>query len=679
MNFMVSWKAGDRKACLSTAVACRAATAGALAVLLLVCSRANAMASKMFHLERPRWGTQLEYAFRENEQITPTRQSRGVSHQYTEGLTLAGSGYVYHPALLVFDLNFEPKWEQQRQKYEPGEDSSLDSFFLDYGFDATLFQHRSVFLQLRARQNTFTSSSSLSSTTTSESSEYGSTLVYKSKEFPTRFSYLNNEQKQQGFYTSTQAGDSLRLSSSNRRERQQTSLNAEWDKRRRDAQGLSQTTENASLRLSNALDLTADRRIRLSSAVSTRWTENDAMASSNVELNEFLAWQHTDPKKRLQINSSYSARYAANRRDGRLSEDIPLEARLSLSHLLYENLRSSLDGNVGHNKFAGGSEQAYGGRVNFDYTRPVPMGSIFLNLGQGYQVTDRTVTAEFVEVPRLAPEPLSFGLFGARLANRNVDLMTIELFRADGFTYDRKDYDIVEAGAFVEIRPVFLSPLAGDIGNGKRVSASYSYRSDPSARQGTLSRTFGAGFFFWSALNLRYQLTLSEGKLLGGTPPDQLADDTVQNVTAQLRYRWSDTQFSYDDEKRAFGNSSRRWQVRQNFTWRPWRDLSLAVGGSYGESELLDTGSSGTSYGLDASGQWQPLPNQQWRLQAFQRINTSNRPDRNESVGLGLSYLRRLGLWKLEVNYRHIMDQQPLIGQERSLDTLNMVLRRDLF
>lgn len=663
----------------------RAGVVVLLAAMLVVAGGEKAMA-RMFYLERPRWGAHLDYSFQNSKQSTPSRHSQGTSHRYTEGLKMASRGYLYHPALLVFDLSLEPKWEQQRAKYEPGQASAVSSFFLDYGFDGTLLQRQPVSVQLLARQNTSTTSSSLNPATTSDTSVYGATLVYASRKFPSRLSYTHNEQNQEGFYSSTQSSDTMRLSSSNRAERYHTNLNADWVKRWREAQGPGQASENASFRLTNSLDVTADRRMRLSSALSTNRTEVQDQISSNLALNESLAWQHTDPQKRLQIRSKYTARYTFNSTsytDGatKRSEDIPLEAGVSLSHLLYENLVSSLDGNIGHHKFEGGHAQSYGGGVNFAYSRRVPVGTISLNLGQNYQVSDRTVTADYMEVTRLAPELLTFDQLGARLANRHVDLdRPVELFRSDGFTYAMlSDYDIVPVGDFVEIRPVMGSVLSDDLGNGERVWASYSYSSDPSARLGTLTRSFGAGLSLWSVLDLRYRLARTEGELLAGTPPDHgLADDTMQSVSAQLTYRWSDTLLTYDDEQRAAGNSMRRWQARQKFSWRPRNNISLSVGGSYGELELLDTGSSGRSYRLDARGQWQPRPNQQWRLEAFQNTSTSNRPDRNESSGLGLFYLKRFGVWNMEVNYRHLLDQQPLAGQERSQDTLNLTLRRVL-
>ena len=221
--------------------------------------------------------------------------------------------------------------------------------------------------------------------------------------------------------------------------------------------------------------------------------------------------------------------------------------------------------------------------------------------------------------------------------------------------------------------------LGGAIADGETVLVSYRYQSDPSAKLGTLTRSFGAGLSLWSALTLRYRLSLVQEELLGGTPPETMTDDTIQSVSAQLTYDWSDTLLTADEEKRAAGNSIRRWKVTQSFPWRPRPNLSLAVSGSYGESELLESGSSGRAYGLRASGQWQPRANQQWRMEAFQNITTTDSPTRIESSGLGLFYVWRYAVWSVEADYRYLLDEQPLVDQERTVHSMNLSLRRALY
>lgn len=665
---------GDRSA-LSGGMLCHLGVVAALTAMLVAIAPGKALAG-LFYLERPRLGALLEYSFRESAQTTHAYRSQGTSHRYAEGLSLASRGFVYHPALLAFSLTLEPTWEQQRERYDPGWDTSRRSLFLDYGFDGTLFQQRSLSLQLKARQATATGISSLSPTTTSENRGYGATLVYKSPRFPTILSYLANDQKQEGFYASTESTDTLRLSSSHGSKRYKSTLNADYEQRRREYQGLSQPMESASLRLRNDAKVTADGGMQLASSLTTRWLEVQDQANSNLDLSEILRWRHTQAKQRLQINSDYSARYTANRRNGEGSETIPLSANLSLSHLLYENLLSSLSGHTGYTRFEEGHESSYGGLLNFDYSRRVPKGLIRLTLGHAYQVRDRISTADEIAVfdEQLALDDFAITL----LANRHVDLNSIAVFNSDkSVQYLRGfDYTISEVGDFVRIARV---PLGGAIANGEMVQVSYTFRNDPSAKLGTLTRTFGAGISLWSALDLRYNLSTVREKLLDGIPPETLSDDLTQSVTAQLDYHWSTTLLAYDDEQRAAGNSRRRWRATQSFNVRPRGNLFLALKGIYGESELLDTNVEERAYELRATGQWQPRPNHEWRLEAFRNQVVSTLPDRIESSGYALFYLLRYLIWSVKVDYRHLLDRQPLVGQERTSDTVNLTLQRELY
>lgn len=666
----------------------RAGGAVAVIVALLVTAFGEPAMAKMFHLERPRVGAEFNYVSRDTVQKTPTRQSQGSSHLFTERLTARSSrGYVYHPALLLFDLRFDPVWQQTMEKREPGQDSSAKALSLDYGFNGTLLKDRPVFLQLLAQQGTSSSSGSLRPITTSEKSLHGATLVYSSTDFPTRFSYENSTAKQEGFYSSTENRDNLRLISSNKTERSRTRLNSEYDQRQRDSRGRSQLTDNASFQVTNALDVSTDRRIRLGSSLTTRWTESQSLPSTSLNLGEFLSWQHTEDEQRLQVVSNYSARYTANRRQGELSENIPLEANLLLSHRLYDNLVSSLRGNTGATSFEGGSETKYGGNANFDYNRRVPFGGVSLNMGQSYQITDRTTTTDFILVDN---EELAFvdpefpALGSLPLANRNIDDSSeIEVFPGDPSEWEYElgfDYTVNRDSAFVRIVPVFDSRLEEDIKNGKKALVSYQYRSDPSAKTATQSRSFGAGLSFWSILDLRYQLTMTRQELESGTPSElPLNDDTSQSISAQLRYRWSDTLLTYDNEKRAAGDSRSRWQARQKFYWKPLPDLTLMAGGSYSETEMPEINSNTQTYQLNAGGQWKASANQNWRLDAFQNISSSNRPHSSESTGLGLSYRLRFKAWNLQAGYRHVLDRQPLVGQERSMNTVNLTLSRSFF
>jgi hypothetical protein len=647
----------------------------ALAVLLLT-GMATTAPAQMFYLERPRFGYEFEYLFEQNNQITPTSRREKTSHKSVDGASLAARGFVYHRNFLVFDLRFNPKWEQQEESFTSGEQSSRRNFYLDYSFNGALLQDRKLSLQLFARHVTGTSSSSLSPTTTTENRTYGATLVFKSPALPTRFSYLHNQQYQEGFYASTQSSESLRLSSNYKTARQETFLNGDYEERQRETQSVRLRTENTSLRLSNSLLVTADRLIRLGSGLTTRWTQSARGDSSDLSLGGGLNWQHTPPAQQLQINSNYAARYTANRNEEELRETIPLTTELTLTHLLYENLRTTLRANAGHTTTPEAREINYGGGLAFDYMRRIPAGMMLnLNLGHAYQVNDRISSDEAVASVDESVTLSDFTL--TLLANRYVELASVQVFSPDGWEYLRDvDYSLSPIGNFVQIA---RNPFGGAIAEGETVLVAYRFRSDPSAQRGMLTRTYGAGLARGSVFSLRYSLTLITEELLSGLPPDTLADDTRQNVSAQLNYGWSDTLLTADEDRNTAGNSLRRWRLTQNFRWRPRPDLAVNVAAIYSESELLEIGQKGDAYGLRANAQWQSTPNQQWRFETFRDTSTTNQPTRLENTGLGLFYTWRYGLWRLQADYRFIFEKQPMVGQERTLNSLSLALRRSLY
>ena len=644
--------------------------------VLLVADLGKTARARMFYLERPRLGTELEYAFQQSDQNTPFSRTQGTSDRFTEGLLLATRGFAYHPALFIFDLDLNPKWEQQTQAYDPGQNDSRRSFFLDYGIDGTLLPQRPISVMLLARHNSSTNTTSLASATTGETTLYGASLLSKSKKIPTRLSYTSSERIQEGFYPSTETSDSLSLASTHRSSRYFTNLNADYEMRQRNALGLAQNMDNASARLHNDLQVTDDRRVRLASGVITRAMDTPGLTTSLLDLSEVLNWQHTPEKQRLQVISSYVVNYTANRRDDYLSESMPLAASLTVSHRLYENLVSSLSGNGGHNRFTGGSEDDLGGRLNFDYSRRVPKGLLNLDLGHAYQVRDRTITTDVIDAFD-EPQTLSASVF-TLLANRHVDLATIRVFNADkSREYVLNfDYTVKPVGDFVQIERM---PLGGLISDGQPVLVSYRYQSDPSAKMATLTRSFGTGLSLWSVLPLRYYFTLVQEELLGGLPPETLVDDTLQSYSAQLGHDWSSTLVTLDDEQHAAGNSRRSWKVAQDFHWRLRANLTLGVGGSYGESELLESASSGRAYSLRTTGQYQPDASQNLRLEMFTNTSTTDSPTRNESFGLGLFYVYRFGVWSVQADYRYLSDQQPIVAQEHNLNALNLTLRRNLY
>jgi len=632
------------------------------------------VAARMFYLERPKLGVELSYVFQQDNNQNPSQTTSSRDQRFLESLTLDSRGFVYHPALLQFELDLTPTWQQQNESASRGRTNSNQAFYLDYGFSGAIFQYKPLSLNLRARRNTSTVSYSLSPTTSNENFLWGGTLVYKSRRLPASLSFDRSQLQQSGFFTATEDSDRANFTTTLRGERSQTSFNADYDNRQRVSQGLRQETENSALRLSNGTALSADRRAYLSSSASARRTTSNGDTTETVDISELLNWQHTPADQRLQINSSYSARYSLNQRDGERLETIPLDASLTLSHLLYENLRSLLRIDGGYLKFTGGENRNYGAQLDFGYTRRIPWGQLRVNANNRYQIDDRISNQEIVSVVDESHVLSSFTQ--TLLNNRNVDLTSVQVFRADK-TLEYQlgaDYSLTPAGLFARLTRL----PTGSIADGETVLVSYQYQSDPSAKIATYSRSFGAGLTLWTHLTVDYQLSLADDSPLSGETATIINESTAQTLSVLLQYPWSESELTLSEEKNNSGTSLRSIKGKQKFTWHPRDNISLSLSGAYGESELIDSGKNRQSYDLRTDGRWQPRNNQQWTLSLFQLGEKSNVPDKFVSSGVGLFYLLHYGLWQVEADYKYRRDEQSLVEQKFTQSAFNLRLSRTL-
>ncbi|NOX24995.1 MAG: hypothetical protein GXP59_02555 [Deltaproteobacteria bacterium] len=628
--------------------------------------------ARVFYVTRPRVQADLAYRFKQDKSITPTRRKDNKENLYTEKMTAASRGYIFRPAIFLFDLTLAPSWGQTRARSNPGEAAASRSFSLDYGFDGTLLRNMPYVLNLRANRGFSNSVSSRSLNTTQSSSSYGADLSHYTRTNNYRLDYLTNNRTMEGFYPETTKDASLKFDFNHMNRRHFWSINASHDKNSRSSQGQTSNSAADALSLSDNLQITGDRRVNLSSLFTANRTASQTN-TTNVNVAESLNWRHTPAKQRLQISSHYTAGYTLNLHDGTSSETMPLAASVSLSHKLYDNLLSTLVGSGSYVRFTGGNEKRYGANLAFNYIRSIPWGSINLALGSNYQVDDRTTTSGRIYV---SDEPLVFDNTAINLlVNKGIDLPSIHVFNAGKtIEYDRDfDYIVTLAGGFVRINRI----IGGRIKSGDRALVSYTYDSAASVKTADIGRSFGAGLSLWSVFNIHYSLSLTKADDLGGeasTTP--LADDSNQQVTAKLDFGWSTTSFDAGKQKRVNGYSSRRWQITQSFSKRFLANLSLAASGTYGRSVTLDSGITSQNYSLNFSGGWQPSPYSMWQLEAFQTVMTTNDPLRTESSGVDMSYVYLFRLWSLDLTYSYALDRQPLVGSEHVSNTLNLKLSR---
>ena len=99
-------------------------------VILIITSVKNEKihAAQTFFIERPRLALDFAYEY-ENDKRTGTTESDNTTRTFTEEFNLETNGWIYHPALLIYSLNFSPIWEQSTSRDTNTGDKTSKSFF----------------------------------------------------------------------------------------------------------------------------------------------------------------------------------------------------------------------------------------------------------------------------------------------------------------------------------------------------------------------------------------------------------------------------------------------------------------------------------------------------------------------------------------------------------------------
>jgi hypothetical protein len=294
-----------------------------------------------------------------------------------------------------------------------------------------------------------------------------------------------------------------------------------------------------------------------------------------------------------------------------------------------------------------------------------------MNLGFRERIEDDQRTGSIAQVQ---DEPHTFVGISTQvfLDNTNVDTTTIIVRDSTGLiTYaEGIDYIVDTVGNSTRIT---RDPLAG-IGDNQTVLVDYSYASDPPAKTGLTTISFGTSLYLWEKLTLFYQRSDSTERLISGQHPDELTDDTVQRAGAELKWRWS-TSYVEIEDRDTRNTPLERFLVRETLTFRPARNLSYGIGVEYSEVELKDTGEVTEGSGINANLSWNIGPRGQLRARAYDR-RTRSTAQRTESKGLIAIYDWWFGAWRPSVRYEFLDDDNEFTGDTRERHIIYFQIER---
>jgi hypothetical protein len=625
-------------------------------------------------IDRPKLGLDMSYRLESEERTGPFIADTHDSEVVRESFDMETAGWLYHPEVAAYTLRLSPEWQQTHDQPDPGSEQRGDSFLLGYGLDATLLALKPYTLDLYARRQNSTLTSSLAPRSDSETDAYGASLNLKYRALPTILSYAHSVSDQTGFYDSDQDRDEFRLNMRHQRATNYTRLDASHVTQDRTSLGSTTNTENLFANLVNNAWFKPDNQVSLASVLTYRESQINTSTvgglplaetdDSGLTLAETLNWRH-----RPNFSTNYNLQYSQDEYDT-LSVHRTL-ASAGMSHSLYENLvtTAAISGS-GDSQ----GEDNLGGNLNFSYQRSIPGGTIFANIAQDYRVTNRALggvdVREFDESHVLTTADITL------LDNENVVLDSVVVTSADGSTVYRLGLDYTLQLIDISVR-ISRIPL-GAIADGETVLVDYAYLSDPAFDDAVRSQSYGVGFYLWGAWHIAYRYSQSDQEFRGGTPPDVLNKDATHIVDTDLQWKWSTTRALFEDSDQTAGISLKRWRIEETLRFRPSSRTFLSASAYSGETTFKDSNSEETFYGFRTELQWQLAGSSRLRLDGLYNVvegTSVDTVDRGASALWEWSY----GVWRADASYRFLRQEDLNIDQTRNLRSVFLSLRRDLF
>lgn len=652
-----------------------------MAVFLSAVSAANPAhaeyGGRLYSIERPRLAVDLSYRMESEERRGPFVTLRNDTQTVNERLDIETAGWVYHPALMTYTLRLSPEWQQSLDEPDSGSSRSSDAFLLGYSLDMNFLPSKPYSVDVFARKQRSTLTTSLATTSETESDAYGATLRLKYSLLPTTLALVHTRSDQTGFFTSQETRDEARLNMRHARSSNDTTFIANWQTRERTTlgtttPGATTNTENLLSSLQNVYRITPDQRVLLNSNLTFRQTESEvsspsaisSFSSSGFVLTEALSWRHSKT-----FSTHYNLIHSQDKTNTTSIDRTSASA--GLTHTLYENLTTAASASASTSSLG---EDDYGGNLNLGYQRRIPGGVINASLGQDYRVTTRSVGEVFVPVIDES-HPLMTGEV-TLLNNRYVDLSSIVVTNADrSIVYVMDvDYTIEVIGSSVRISPTIF----GAIAEGDSVLVSYSYLSNPAFDSSTYGQSYGIGFYLWSAWRINYRYAHSQQDFISGTPPDVLAESTRHTLDTDLTWKWSTTRFLYEDTESTTGVSLSRWRLDENLVFQPRKNAFLSLSGNIGQTTLKEQNAEENFYGFRSDLQWRVTNWSRAKIEgSYSEVDGTT--NKMTYMGAAARWEWFYRIWRGEATYRFLNEEDQISGQSRDRHSIFFSIRRLLY
>ncbi len=629
----------------------------------------EAYALRNLYIQRPQLAFNLSFEYDKDIRIISSQKSEDSASRFREGVEISTSGWVYHPALLVYSFTYTPEWEQSNTTSLSDE----DSFFQGFSADMTFLQFKPYTLNLYARRNRSRIRSNFAETSRLNSDTYGARLSLKYKLLPTVLSYSHLESDQTGFYNTDTNQDRYNLVMSHRRQRGAITLSAFYSDLSQQINNVLLDNEVKHVDVRNNITFFEKNNMTLDSS----FTYEDSI-STNIDeelygVRESLIW-HLKSNLKTKYVFFYETR---DRFDNILLSPIPRETTshsLSFNHGLYENLTTNINADFNDIKVGGNREEQYGVGIFWDYKRRIPWGKLGIVIGQSYRnvkVLESEDFSSIIDEPHIIND-----ISDTFIANDDIDLNSILITDSLGnLLLEDIHYTLVETGGFTGIR---CKPGLLDCSAGVQVLVDYRFRSRFPFDYSTRNQSYGMTLNLWSYLDLHYRFTKYTQKFLRGTKPDELSKDIIHNAGAGLKWRASNTSVEFEDVNSVTGLSLRRISLLESVSFITEEEWFFNIGASYTISDYTKSNETVKVGNIVANAEKLVFDNGIFKSEAFLRSIKSDAEDQND-IGFSTSLDWKYNIYDIEVTYMFTNEKNSVTDNTFRNHYVFLNVRRNLF
>ncbi len=624
-----------------------------------------------FYMQRPQLAFTLSYEYDKDIRTTSSNKSELSANRFREGIEISTGGWVYHPALMVYSLEYTPEWEQS----DSTSLSRENTFFNGFSADMTFLKFKPYTLNVYAKRTSSRIRSDLAETTRLNVDDYGAQLFLKYRVLPVVFSYTHLDSDQSGFFEADTVRDTYNLRMSHIWKRSATSLSAFYSDLRQKTNDVIQDGETRNIDLKNSIAIIKNNKLTLISSLVYEESFSTYNDDEIYRVRETVLWNH-----KHNLSTRYTFNYEERDRfDKRLLSSVPRKAtvyRFNLNHRLYENLSTGIQAGFDDNKTGGNREQQYDAGIFWDYRRRIPWGTLGIDIGQSYSNVKVLESEDFVSISDEAYtiNDLSFTF----ISNANVDDNSIFVFDKGGIRLvNGFHYDLVSNGAFTGIRcrPV-LPDCSGP--DGVDVLIDYRFRNKFPFDYSIRDQSYGIQLKLWSVLDVFYRFSTSTQKFLRGTRPDDLSKDTIHRTGAGLEWKGTDTTIEFEDISSVTGLSSRRLRVTEFVNLRTDREWLVNILASYAMTEFPVTGETVRVSNIRAHTEKLVMDNGLLKADAFIRNVRSDSEDLNE-FGISAMLNWMYNIYDIDLTYMFNNEKNSVIDYTVRNHYILLEIRRNLY